>query len=264
MENMVTQVRTSVEDRIGTVLLDGPDRMNAISVETTDQLLLALEELGNSPDVGVIVITGSGRAFSAGGDVKVMHDMTSMTYENYLHIMQPTQRLPGLIRSLPRVVIAQLNGVAAGAGLAIAAACDMRIAGASARFTTAFGKVGFSGDCGISWTLTRLVGTAKAREMMLLGEMLGAEEALKLGLINKLVADDALEADTRAIAARIANGPVVAYQYMKANLLAAETEPLQAVVNLEAMHQTRAFMTDDHREAIAAFAEKRAPCFAGR
>src|SRR5690606_3787204 len=119
MENMVTQVRTSVEDRIGTVLLDGPDRMNAISVETTDQLLLALEELGNSPDVGVIVITGSGRAFSAGGDVKVMHDMTSMTYENYLHIMQPTQRLPGLIRSLPRVVIAQLNGVAAGAGLAI-------------------------------------------------------------------------------------------------------------------------------------------------
>lgn len=261
---MFTQVRTSVEDRVGTILLDGPDRMNAISVETMDQLLLALDELGNSPDVGAIVITGSGRSFSAGGDVKAMHDMTSMTYESYLHIMQPTQKLPGLIRSLPRVVIAQINGVAAGAGLAIAAACDMRIAGASARFTTAFSKVGFSGDCGISWTLTRLVGTAKARELMLLGEMLGAEEALKLGLINKLVADDKLEGDTCAVAARIANGPVVAYQYMKANLLAAETEPLQAVVNLEAMHQTRAFMTDDHREAIAAFAEKRSPRFAGR
>lgn len=261
---MFTQVRISIDNRIGVILLDGPDRLNAIAVETMDQLVAALDELGNSPQVGVIIIKAQGRGFSAGGDVKAMGDMTSMTYEQYLRIMQPTQRLPRLIRTLPRVVIAQVNGVAAGAGFAIAAACDLRIAGASARFATAFGKVGFSGDCGLSWTLTRLAGTAKARELFLLGDMIGAEEALRFGIVNRVVGDEVLDEEVLALARRIADGPTVAYQYMKSNLYAAETESLQAVVNLEALHQSRAFQTQDHHEAIAAFAEKRPPRYQGR
>jgi 2-(1,2-epoxy-1,2-dihydrophenyl)acetyl-CoA isomerase len=168
------------------------------------------------------------------------------------------------LRTMPKVVIAMVNGPAVGAGLGLAMACDLRIAGRSARFGTGFAGVGYSGDFGGSWTLTRLVGTAKARELYFLGDIIDAETAHALGLVSRVVEDTALHEETAALARRIADGPRIAYGYMKRNLLAAETEPLATVLEMEAVHQARTAMTEDHLEAARAFAEKRRPVFKGR
>jgi 2-(1,2-epoxy-1,2-dihydrophenyl)acetyl-CoA isomerase len=147
--------------------------------------------------------------------------------------------------------------------LGLALACDLRIAGRSASFATGFANVGFSGDWGGSWSLTRLVGTAKAREMYLLGDVIDAEAAAALGIVNKLVDDDKLRDETMALARRIADGPRIALGYMKKNLHAAETEPFATSLELEAEHQARCAFTEDHKEAVAAFVEKRRPVFKG-
>jgi 2-(1,2-epoxy-1,2-dihydrophenyl)acetyl-CoA isomerase len=157
-----------------------------------------------------------------------------------------------------------INGPVAGAGLGLALACDLRVAGRAARFGTAFVRIGYSGDYGGSWSLTRLVGTAKAREMYLLGDVIDAEAAYSLGMVNRLVDDEALRDETMALARRIADGPRIALGYMKKNLHAAETEPFQTVLELEAEHQARCAYTEDHKEAVAAFVEKRRPVFKGQ
>jgi len=157
-----------------------------------------------------------------------------------------------------------VNGPAVGAGLGLALACDLRIAGRSARFGTGFAGVGYSGDFGGSWSLTRLVGTAKARELYFLGDIIDSAEAASLGLVNRVVDDEALHREALALARRIADGPRVAFGYMKRNLFAAETEPLAAVLEMEAVHQARTAMTEDHLEASRAFVEKRRPTFRGR
>ena len=146
----------------------------------------------------------------------------------------------------------------------LALACDLRIAGKSARFGTAFARIGYSGDYGGTWSLTRLVGTAKARELYFTADIIDAEEAGRLGIVNRVVADEELQAETTKLARRIADGPLVALGYMKRNLLAAETEPFQTVLDLEAAHQARCAFTEDHKEAVAAFNEKRRPVFKGR
>ena len=157
-----------------------------------------------------------------------------------------------------------INGPAFGAGLGLAMACDLRIAARSAMFGTAFGKIGYSGDFGGSWFLTRLVGTQMARELYFLGDSFDAERAEKIGLVSRVVDDADLLAQTTALARRIADGPRVAYGYMKRNLHAAETEPLTTVLEMEAVHQARTAQTEDHREARMAFLEKRRPAFTGR
>jgi 2-(1,2-epoxy-1,2-dihydrophenyl)acetyl-CoA isomerase len=162
------------------------------------------------------------------------------------------------------VIIGMINGVAAGAGMSLSLACDMRVAGKSARFTTAFLKIGLSGDWGGTWTLTRLVGPAKARELYFMPDLLPADEALALGIVNKVVEDDQLRAVTMDMARRIADMPQVAVAGMKRNLFAAETESFATVLDLEAFNQARCSQTEDHREAVAAFKEKRRPVFKGR
>ena len=173
-------------------------------------------------------------------------------------------RIPLLVRTSPKVVIAAVNGPAFGAGLGVAMCCDLRIAARSARFGTAFGGIAYSGDFGGSWLLTQLVGTAKARELYLLGEQVSAEEAERIGLVGRVVGDDELMSEAMALARRVASGPRLAYRYMKRNLHAAETEPFAAVLEMEAVHQARTGQSDDHREAVAAFNEKRKPVFRGR
>ena len=172
--------------------------------------------------------------------------------------------LPQLMRRLPKVIIAGVNGVAVGAGLGLAMACDLRLAARGARFATGFAGIAYSGDFGGSWLLTRLVGPAKARELYLLGDMIGADEAARIGLVTRTVDDTALAEETMALARRFAVGPRLAYAYMKKNLHAAETEPLSVVCDMEAVHQARTGLSDDHREAVAAFAEKRPAVFHGR
>jgi 2-(1,2-epoxy-1,2-dihydrophenyl)acetyl-CoA isomerase len=253
------------ENGVTTLTLNRPERLNALSGEMTTALKEALDRLATDHDCGVIVIAGAGRGWCAGGDVKTMEARgRDQTFEDRAEGLRRAHQLPLLIRTIPKVVIASINGPAAGAGFSLACACDLRIAGKSARFGTAFARIGYSGDYGGTWSLTRLVGTAKARELYFTAELIGAEEAGRLGIVNKVVADAELSAETTALAQRIADGPRVALGYMKRNLLAAETEPFQTVLDLEAQHQARCGMTEDHREAVAAFNEKRRPVFKGR
>jgi 2-(1,2-epoxy-1,2-dihydrophenyl)acetyl-CoA isomerase len=262
--SLMTDLLETTEDGIAWLTLNRPDRLNALSPAMLSGLSEALQRLGTDPAVGVVVITGAGRGFCAGGDVKTMAERTAQGFEERLEGLRRMHQLPLLLRTMPKVVIAMVNGPAVGAGLGLALACDLRIACHSARFGTGFAGVGYSGDFGGSWTLTRLIGTAKARELYFLGDIIDSASALSLGLVNRVVADEALYDETVRLARRIAEGPRIAYGYMKRNLFAAETEPFAAVLELEAVHQARTAMTEDHLEASRAFVEKRRPAFKGR
>jgi 2-(1,2-epoxy-1,2-dihydrophenyl)acetyl-CoA isomerase len=254
----------TLENGIATLTLNRPERLNALSTDIRTGLLEALERLGHDKAVGCIILTGAGRGFCAGGDVKSMGERSTAGFEHRAAGIQFSNRIPMLMRTIPKTIIAMVNGVAVGAGLSTALACDLRIAARSARFGTGFLKIGLSGDWGGSWTLTRLIGTAKARELYLLGDMVSAEEALALGMVNRVADDADLATATSAIARRIADLPQIAVGYTKRNLHAAETGDFQTVLDLEAFNQARCSQTEDHREAVKAFTEKRRPAFLGR
>ncbi len=262
---MPHELLESVTHRVATLTLNRPDRLNALSTPMLDGLIEALPRLAADPAVGVIVLTGAGRGFCAGGDVKSMAEGTSQ-----LGLDDAVQRLRGrmevsrLLHEIPKPTIAMVNGPAAGAGLAMALACDLRVASESARFITAFAKVGFSGDFGGSYFLSKLIGTGKARELYYLGEQLDAATALALGVVNTVVPDFELLDATMALAQRLAHGPGVALGLMKQNFNAAETGTLSALLDLEATNQVRTARTEDHQEAARAFVDKRAPVFKGR
>src|SRR5579864_8348239 len=230
----------STENGITTLTLNRPERLNALSTAMTAGLKEALERLATDHSCGAIVIAGAGRGWCAGGDVKTMETRgRDQTFEDRVEGLRRAHQLPLLLRRLPKVVIAMINGPVAGAGLGLALACDLRIAGKAARFGTAFARIGYSGDYGGSWSLTRLVGTAKARELYFTADIIDADKAGELGIVNRVVGDDELLTETMALARRIADGPRIALGLMKRNLLAAETEDFQTVLDLEAQHQAR-------------------------
>jgi 2-(1,2-epoxy-1,2-dihydrophenyl)acetyl-CoA isomerase len=255
----------TIEDGVATLTFNRPDRMNALSTPIMEGLLLGLPRLADDPAVRVVVLTGAGRAFCAGGDVKSMAEggERRSPAEATAHL-RSRMEVSRILHELPKPTIAMINGPAAGAGLAFALACDLRIAGASARLVTAFVRVGFSGDFGGSYFLTRLVGTAKARELYFTGRPVDAEEALSLGLVNRLVPDDQLATVTMELAQSLAHGPAIALSLMKRNMNCAESGGLAELLDMEAAHQVRTGRTEDHREAAKAFVEKRAPIFRGR
>ena len=229
-----------------------------------------LPEIARDPEIGCLVLTGAGRAFCAGGDVKGMAARGSgggpaPSMEERIESLRTGMReTSGALHGMGKPVIASVPGPAAGAGLSLALACDLRIAGESAIFTTAFARVGFSGDYGGSYYLTHLVGTAKARELYFLSDRLDAKEAERLGIVNRVVADAALEQETLALARRLAAGPRVASRDMKENLNRALREDARSCLDAEALGMIRTGMTEDHREAARAFVEKREPVFKGR
>src|ERR1700757_546634 len=215
---VMTDLLESMEDGVAWLTLNRPDRLNAFSPGMLEALGEALQHLGSDAEIGAIVVTGAGRGFCAGGDVKTMESRASQGFEERVEGLRRMHQLPLLLRTLPKIVIAMVNGPAVGAGLGLAMACDLRIAGRSARFGTGFAGVGYSGDFGGSWSLTRLVGTAKARELYFLGDIIDAEAAYAIGLVSRIAEDDALHDMTAALARRIADGPRIAYAYMKRNL----------------------------------------------
>ena len=257
----------TVKDGVAVLTLNRPERLNAMSGPMLDGLLEALPRLASAGDVGVVVLTGAGRGFCAGGDVKAMaegREMDGATLEDRAQGLRARMEVSRWLHEMPKPTIAMVRGAAAGAGLSLALACDMRIAGDSARFATAFARVGYSGDFGGSFYLTQLVGTAKARELYYTADIVDAPQALALGLVNRVVPDARLEEETLALAARLARGPRVAYRYMKRNMNAAESGTLSQLLDLEAWHHTRCGETEDHREATKAFVDKREPTFRGR
>jgi len=255
-----------VRDRVGTLTLNRPEKLNALSDQMMGAAVEALERWRTDPEIGCIVVTGAGRGFCAGGDVSAMSggDRSDWTLEQRVDRQRQAHRLPWLLHDIPKVTIAVVNGAAAGAGLGLALSCDLRIASDAARFTTAFAKVGFGGDFGITWQLARLVGEAKAKELLFLSEILDSTEALRLGLVNRCLPADTFRAEVHALAARIAKGPQVSYRYMKSNVHAALGEDFRASLDREALTHIRCGQTEDHREGVAAFLEKREPRFSGR
>lgn len=257
----------TVNDGVALLTMNRPERLNAMSRPMLAAMLEALERLAADSEVGVVVLTGAGRAFCAGGDVKAMaegREFGEASLEEKTQELRSRMEVSRWLHEMPKPTIAMVRGAAAGAGLSLALACDLRIAGDTARFGTAFARVGYSGDFGGSFFLTQLVGTAKARELYFTAEMLDAQHALALGLVNKVVPDLRLEEETLALASRLARGPRVSFRYMKRNLNAAESGALKDLLDLEAWHHVRCGETADHREAARAFVEKRDPVFKGR
>src|SRR5881409_1055033 len=203
----------ALKDGVAVLTLNRPDRLNALSPAMLEALLEALPRLAADAEVGVVVLTGSGRAFCAGGDVKAMaegREFGGTTLEEKAQALRSRMEVSRWLHEMPKVTIAMVRGAAAGAGLSLALACDLRIAGDSARFATAFARVGYSGDFGGSYYLTQLVGTAKARELYYTAELVDAGQALALGIVNRVVPDARLEEETMTLARKIASGPRVA------------------------------------------------------
>lgn len=260
-----------LEDRHGPVAvltMNRPEARNALTAEMFDLMLEALPRLAADPEIGCVVMTGAGGAFCSGGDVKnfVERDgpFDGRTYEQAVFDLRRKMEVARWLHEMPKPTIAMIPGACAGAGLSIAAACDFRMAAEGAKFTVAFANVGLSGDFSGSWFLTRILGTAKARELYLTSRVLLADEAERIGLVHRAVAPEALEEETMTFAKRLAGGPRVALGYMKANLNQAEVGTLAQSLDQEAANMMRCFDTDDHREAARAFVEKRPPKFAGR
>jgi 2-(1,2-epoxy-1,2-dihydrophenyl)acetyl-CoA isomerase len=260
----MTDVIESRSGRIVTLTLNRPDRLNAISPEMIGLLYESISRLDRDPEVGVIVLTGAGRAFCAGGDVKAMAERGVPDRNERLEHLRRAHKIPLAIRQCSKVVVAMINGPATGAGLGIAAICDLRIAARSARFGAAFAKIGVASDFGLSYSLTKTVGPSLARQLLLSAEIFPAERALQIGLVTHVVDDEALPEETRKIAALYAEGPSIAYKLLKENLLAAETVAFPDLLELEAQNQATALLTDDHQEAVAAFLEKRKGRFSGK
>ena len=255
---------TDVSDRVATLTFNRPDKLNALSMDLITGSIEVLKAWTRDPEIGCIVVTGAGRAFCAGGDVSTMAQDESETLEQKIDRLRQMQELSFLLYSMPKVTIAAVNGFAMGAGLGVCLACDLRIASDHARFGTAYAKVGYGGDFGTTWLLTQYAGAPKAKELFFLGDIIDANEAHRLGLVNRVVAHDSLQSEVTSIASRIAHGPLTSYRYMKANVNFAASTDFRTMLDREAETHMRCSMTEDHKEGVRAFMEKREPQFVGR
>jgi 2-(1,2-epoxy-1,2-dihydrophenyl)acetyl-CoA isomerase len=260
-----------VDDGVAVLTMNRPKRRNAMSGPMISAMAAVLREAENDADIRCVVLTGAGGAFCAGGDVKGMNERNESdggrrtTLDEAIASQRLSQRATaGKLYAMPKPTIAALPGAAAGAGLSLALACDLRIASENAVMVTAFAKVGFSGDYGGTFFLTQLIGSAKARELYYLSDRVDAKEAERLGLVNQVVAEGALEEKTMELAHRLATGPSIAYRYMKENLNRAVGGEMGDCLDLEATHHVHTGFTEDHRNAARAFVEKKTPEFHGR
>ncbi len=253
-----------VEARVAVVTLNRPEARNAITLEMKRALVDLLPRLAADRSVGALLLTGAGGAFCAGGDTKRMAaDGKPESPEERKRQLRWEHRIPAGLFRMEKPTLAALPGPAAGAGFALALACDLRVMAASAFVTTAYARLGLSGDYGTSWFLTRLVGPARAKEIQFTGQRLDAASCERLGLANRVVADEALPKEALALAHEIAAGPPIALRAMKDNVNRATQESLESILDLEAERMVDGAGTDDYVEAVRAFQEKRKPVFKG-
>jgi 2-(1,2-epoxy-1,2-dihydrophenyl)acetyl-CoA isomerase len=257
----MADLRVETANRVATVMLDRPDALNALTIPLKEALIAAFVGLAADRDVRAIVLTGAGRAFCAGQDLKerLKPDAPPLDVE----LRDRYNPLVRAIRTTPQPVIAAVNGVAAGAGASIAFACDLRIAADTARFVLAFAGIGLIPDSGATWTLQRLVGASKAAEIALLNEPLSAEDAARIGLVSHVVPAAELLTDATATAARLAAQSPGALARTKRALQVGASSTFEESLELEATLQGEAGAHPDHAEGIAAFVEKRPPRFSG-
>ena len=264
-ETGTDELRVRIDGRVGVVVLNRPDARNALTLEMKRALARVIPALGADPGVGCVLLTGAGAAFCAGGDTRRMAAEGRLPAPaERVRRLRAEHAVPLALHRLEKPTIAALPGPAAGAGLSLALACDLRIAAESAFVTTAYARLGLPGDYGGSWFLTRLVGTARARELCFLGERIDARTCERLGLVNRVVPDGALAEEALAWARRIAAGPPIALRLMKDNLNRALIHDLAACLDVEAERMVEGAQTEDYLEAVRAFAEKRPPAFKGR
>ena len=272
IETGTEELLCRLEDRVAIITLNRPKKKNALSDHLTPALRQTLLDLETKREVGCILITGSGDAFCAGGDIGGMGGNASKdeevserptAEERVRALIHKQETLTLRLADHAKPTIAALPGVAAGAGLCIALACDIRVACRSAFVTTAYRNIGFSGDYGGSWLLTQLVGPSKAKEMFFTGRRVQSDEALALGIFNNVFEDASFENEALAMAKQIASGPPIAIAFMKEHINRAVTGDLRSNLAMEADRLIRCAATSDHKEAVKAFMEKRAPVFTG-
>ena len=272
IETGTEELLCRLEDRVAIITLNRPKKKNALSDHLTPALRQTLLDLETKREVGCILITGSGDAFCAGGDIGGMGGNASKdrevserptAEERVRTLIHKQETLTLRLADHAKPTIAALPGVAAGAGLCIALACDIRVACRSAFVTTAYRNIGFSGDYGGSWLLTQLVGPSKAKELFFTGRRVQSDEALELGIFNNVFDDASFENEALALAKQIASGPPIAIGFMKEHINRAVTGDLRSNLAMEADRLIRCAATSDHKEAVKAFMEKRTPVFTG-
>jgi len=271
-------IKTSLEDGIFTLAFNRPEAMNAMNQAVGNRVRPAIRLAARDPEVRVIVVTGEGRAFCAGGDIRNLGKADAMDplaakYGDDPRWNQMEMRHERLIdsatawdmlRTMPKPTIAMINGPAVGAGMTPALACDFRICSEAAFFNSGYINMGLSGDIGMTFHLTNVVGPAKAREILFFPRKIDAQEALRMGLVNKVVPAERLREETMAMARELAQGPTLVYGHLKENITAAVEHGALAYFDIEARNFLRCFDTLDHKEAVSAFKEKRKPVFKGR
>lgn len=258
----------TVEDGIATITLNRPDRRNALSTPMIERLEELLARAEDDPDVRVVVLTGAGNAFCAGGDVQQFDadggeggGATEVDPAAVAEQIRHQELTVGRIHAFPKPVIAALPGAAAGAGLGLALAADLRIGTPQTVVATAFASVALSGDFGVAWLLDRVVGPARARELLLLNPRLDGQDCLDLGLLTRLVPHDDLAAQTAEMARALADGPALALGHIKRNLFESPARTLTEAMRAEVPRHKECGLTADHVEAVRAFVEKRSPVF---
>ncbi len=258
-------ILTETQNHITTITLNRPDKLNAFVGTMRDDLLQALRAAERDADCRVVVITGAGRAFCAGGDVEFMASLQKKRdTETFRKLLDAARDVVLQIAASRVPVMASINGVAVGAGCNLALACDVRIASDLAKFGETFVRIGLHPDWGGTWFLPRLIGRGAAFDLLATGRIVDAGEALRLGLVDRVVAADALAAETEALAASLAAGPPQAIAAIKRTLTAGERNDLRSQLELETEQQLRAFPSNDAEEGMTAFFEKRPPRFSGR
>jgi 2-(1,2-epoxy-1,2-dihydrophenyl)acetyl-CoA isomerase len=255
-------ITRSVRENVATITLDRPDKLNAFTGTMREDLLAALRACEDDPDVRVVVITGAGRAFCAGGDVEFMSGLQkNRDVDAFRRLLDAGRDVIVQIATMGKPVVAAINGIAAGAGCNLALACDYRIAASAAKLSESFVRIGLHPDWGGTWLLPRLVGRSRAFEILATGRMVEASEALAIGMIDRVAGDLAVEVE--AFARALAAAPPVALSGIKRALLASESNDLRTQIDLESEHQLACFRSNDATEGMAAFFEKRAPQFRG-
>jgi 2-(1,2-epoxy-1,2-dihydrophenyl)acetyl-CoA isomerase len=265
-EAMADVILQDLKDGLLTITMNRPERKNAMSPEFTLGLLHAAQRAADDPDVRAVLLKGAGGTFCVGGDVRGMADPNrkAPSLEERIVSLRGRMEASRILHEMSKPVVAAIEGAAAGAGLSLALACDLRVVGETAKITTAFAKVGLSGDYGGTYYLTKLIGSAKARELYLLSPILSGKEAHAIGMMTRCVADaDVVKAATE-LATQLARGPTITLGYIKRNINNAEKLSIEACFDGEAAGHSRCSETEDHKEAAAAFVQKRQPVFANR